>query len=167
MLSSIHKILPKRYKTLCLYVWLFVCLGFIVPFENFSIIWRRNHYRWRAASFVLCSALMAIEQWEFFIEPHLLWHGEGPPFIWLSLRTRDAFTYCRAFSSGTVPSCFYDLGLSRMRFEHPTFRLRATALTHCAIAVVFILLILLLLENDLYYSIIKNIFIQENPEFFF
>ena len=110
------------------YVWLFVCLRFIVPLENFSIIWRRNHYRWRAASFVLCLALMAIEQWEYFIVPHLLWHGggggRGHPFIWLSLRTRDTYTYCWAFSSGADPSCFYDLGLSRLRFEHPTFRLR-------------------------------------------
>ena len=24
---------------------LFVCLGFIVPLENFSLIWRRHHYR--------------------------------------------------------------------------------------------------------------------------
>ena len=30
--------------------------------------------------------------------------------------------------------CFYDLGLSRLRFEHATFRLRANALTHCATA---------------------------------
>ena len=45
-------------------VWFFVCLGFIVPVENFSLIWRRHHYRWRAAKFDLCSALVAIEQWE-------------------------------------------------------------------------------------------------------
>ena len=25
-------------------VWLFVCLGFIVPLDNFSLIWRRHHY---------------------------------------------------------------------------------------------------------------------------
>ena len=54
---------------------MFVCLGFIVPVENLSTIWRRHHYRWRAANFDLCSALMAIEQWGFFSVPHLLWHG--------------------------------------------------------------------------------------------
>ena len=48
--------------------------GFIFPLENFSLIWRRHHYLWRAANFNLCSALIAIEQWEFFSVPHLLWH---------------------------------------------------------------------------------------------
>ena len=37
---------------------------------------------------------------------------------------RDTHTYCRAFSSVVVPTCFYDLGLSRLGFEHPTFRFR-------------------------------------------
>ena len=40
-------------------LFLFVCLGFIVPHENFSLIWRRHHCRWRAAIFYL----------------YLLWHG--------------------------------------------------------------------------------------------
>ena len=35
---------------------------------------------------------------------------------------RDTHTYCSAFSSGVVTTCFYALGLSRLRFEHPTFR---------------------------------------------
>ena len=30
---------------------LFVCVEFFVPFESFSLIWRRHHYRWRAANF--------------------------------------------------------------------------------------------------------------------
>ena len=33
-----------------------------VPLENFSLIWRRHHYRRMAAHFDLCSALMAIKQ---------------------------------------------------------------------------------------------------------
>ena len=75
---------------------LFAWFEFIVPLENFSLIWRRHHYRWRAANFDLCSELMAIEQWGFFSVPHLLWHGssiimvifEGPwhshllPSVW-------------------------------------------------------------------------------------
>ena len=63
----------------CLFVWLFVCLGFIVPLENFSLTWRRHHYRWKAANVDLCSALMAIKKWGFFSVPHLLW--DGHPFI--------------------------------------------------------------------------------------
>ena len=39
---------------------------FIVPLENFSLIWRWHHYWWRVENFDLCSALMAIEHWEFF-----------------------------------------------------------------------------------------------------
>ena len=43
---------------------------------------------------------------------------------WSSPRTRYTHTYRRVFSSGAVTTCFYDLGLSRLGFEHPTFRLR-------------------------------------------
>ena len=28
----------------------FVCCEFFVPLENFSLIWRRHHYRWRASN---------------------------------------------------------------------------------------------------------------------
>ena len=55
--------------------FLFVYLEFIVPLENISLIWRRNHCRWRAANFDLCSVLMAIEQWGFVNVPHPLRHG--------------------------------------------------------------------------------------------
>ena len=41
--------------------------------------------------------------------------------LWSS---RDTHTCCRAFSSGAVTSCFNDLGLWRLGFEQPTFRLR-------------------------------------------
>ena len=101
---------------------LFVCLEFIVPLENFSLIWRRHHYQWRAANVDPCSTLMANEQWEFFSVPYLLWHGAsvyiGHP------RIRDTHIYCRAFNSAAVTTCFYDLGLSRLGFGHPTLRLR-------------------------------------------
>ena len=38
----------------CLFVWFFVQL------ENFSLIWRRHHCRWRTVNFELCSALMVM-----------------------------------------------------------------------------------------------------------
>ena len=97
----------------------FVCLGFFILFENFSLIWRRRHYRRRAAFYVY-SALMAIEQWGFFNMTHLLWHGtsvyDG------HLRGPDTFTtvaehltveqalpvettwVCRGWDSNTQPS---------------------------------------------------------------
>ena len=91
------------------FVCLFVCLGFIVSLENFSLIRRRHHYQWRPANFYLCSALKAIELWGFFCVPHLLWHGAsvyngqllGPVTL--------------------TPIAENDLGLSLLEFEHPTF----------------------------------------------
>ena len=56
---------------------LFVSLGFNFQLENFSLIWRRHLCRWRAANFDLWSALMAIEQWGFLSESHLLWQGSS------------------------------------------------------------------------------------------
>ena len=41
---------------------------------------------------------------------------------WSSPRTRDTQTFCRVFGSGTVTTCFLDLGVSRLGFDHPTFR---------------------------------------------
>ena len=97
------------------YTCLFVCLEFLVPLENFSLIWRRHHCR--AVNFDLCSPLMAIEQWGFFSMPHLLWHGASV--------TRDTPPpLMPPFGSGAVTTCFNDLGLSRLGFEHPTFRLQ-------------------------------------------
>ena len=70
----------------------------------------------------LCSALMVIEQWWFFSVPHLLWYAA---YVYNGhLRGPMTHTCCRAFSSGAVTTCFYDSGLSRLGFKHPTFRLR-------------------------------------------
>ena len=66
------------------------------------------------------SALMTIEQWGFFSVPHLLWHGASV----YNLRTHNTRTYCRAFGSRAVPTCFYDLDLSQFWIEYSTFRLR-------------------------------------------
>lgn len=51
-------------------IWFFSCLGFLVLHENVSLIWRGNHYPWRSGYFDLCSALINIEQWEFFSLGH-------------------------------------------------------------------------------------------------
>ena len=104
------------------------------PIENFSLIWRRHHYWFRAANFDLCSALEAIEQWGFFSVPHLLWH------YWASvynghLRGPVTHTCCRAFSNGTVTTRFFDLGRSWDSNTQPS-ACRANVLTHCATAAV-------------------------------
>ena len=108
-------------------------LEFFVPLENFSFIWKRHHYRWRAANFDLCSALMAIEQWGFFSVPHLLWHGapvynghlRGPVTltpIAFQLAVEQSLPVlkakvCCGWESNTQP-----------------YACRAIALTHCATA---------------------------------
>ena len=67
-LNRITTTILKFSISVVLFLW-------IVPLENFSLIWRRHHFWWRAANFDLCSTLKAIEQWGFFNVPHLLWHG--------------------------------------------------------------------------------------------
>ena len=59
------------------FVCLFVCLGFSIQLENFSLICKTYHCRKRAANVDICSALMAIEQWGFSSVLHLLCHGES------------------------------------------------------------------------------------------
>ena len=91
--------------------YLFVCLKFFIPLENFSLIWRRHHSRWKAAKFDLCSALIAIEQWGFFSVPHiLLWYGasfynghlRGP--VTLTHYAERMTKVCRGWNLNTQPS---------------------------------------------------------------
>ena len=88
---------------------MFVCLGFFIPLENFSLIWRRHYYRRRAANFDLCWLL--IKQWRFFLR--------ATPTVTRNIR---GHIYC-PYGSGAVTTCFNDRGLSRMGFDL-TFRLR-------------------------------------------
>ena len=67
--------------------------------------------------------------------------GEGPQILTyaqvLLPFSSDTHICCWAISSEAVTSCFYDLGLSRLGFEHPAFRLRgqrSNSLRHCATA---------------------------------
>ena len=68
---------------------LFACLfGVNLPLDDFSLIWRRHHYRWRTLNFDLYLAFMAIEQWGFYIDK--LWHCDktnGIKLEWSSPRT--------------------------------------------------------------------------------
>ena len=72
-----HGKLPSYWYSLLLDLfYLFVCMfGIFVPLENLSLMWRRHHYRWKAANFDLCSIFMATERWGFLSLPHLLCHG--------------------------------------------------------------------------------------------
>ena len=66
--------------------------------------------------------------WQLNCEGSLTCHiycDTGHTFIYtLAPRIRDNHTYCRAFGSGAVSTCFNDLGLLRPEFEHSTFRMQ-------------------------------------------
>lgn len=47
--------------------------GYFFPFKNFSLIWRRYHYRWITSNFDRFSELMAIRQWGFVPLLQCLW----------------------------------------------------------------------------------------------
>ena len=51
---------------------------------------------------------------------------KGIRLNWSSPRTRDTHSYCRAFTSGAVITCFYYLGPSLLGFEHRAFLLQSS-----------------------------------------
>ena len=69
----------------------------------------------------------------FFSVPHLLWHGASlcNGHLWGSLTLTPVPEHLSVDMS--LPF-FNDLGLSRLGFEHPAFRLQGQPLTHCATA---------------------------------
>ena len=96
---------------------LFVCLGVYRPTQNFSLKSRCHHYRWRAAYFNLCSALMSIEQWSS--EGSLVCHtygDTGHPFILVISEN--------PWHSHTPIAERLAVEPSRLGFEHPTFSLQ-------------------------------------------
>ena len=57
---------------------------------------------------------------------------QGICWKWSSSRTRDNQTFCRAFGSGAVTICFYDIGLSHTHTNTHSSACEANSLTHCA-----------------------------------
>ena len=113
---SVHILLQHQDKIYRILFCLFACC--FVRLENFSLIWRSHQYRWKAADFDLCSALMAIEQWGIFSLPYLMGHGTSVYNGHLAPRTRDTCTYCRAFSSGDVPTRTVATGIRTRNFPN-------------------------------------------------
>ena len=114
-----YRIYITRYWNYITILMIFFCFA---PFEN-------NSLKWRPLPLMDCTfwPLYARHSWSLSREGSLACHTycyTGHPFIWSSQRTLDTQSYCRAFNSGAVTTCFYDLGLSRLAFEHPNFRLR-------------------------------------------
>ena len=116
-----------------MFVWLFGCLfvwlvgwvvgvgwgfGFFVLLENFSLISKHHHYWWKAAFFFyLCMALLVIEQWGFLSVLHRVWHNQT---VFIGHLWAPVTLIPVTKRSLAVTTCFNDLGLSRMGFEHPT-----------------------------------------------
>ena len=111
----------KKIKNKTFFTFWFYLFGVYRPTREFFT----HHYRWRAANSDLCSACMAIEQWGFFSVPHLLWPGasvyNGHFQVPVTLTPNaerlemERLLHC---------TCFNDLRLSRLGFEHPTVCLR-------------------------------------------
>ena len=75
----------------------------------------------------LQTLIYARHSWPLTSEGSLACHtfcDTAHPFIMVISEDTDNHTYCWAFGSGAVTTCFCDLGLSRLGFEHPNFRLR-------------------------------------------
>ena len=69
---------------------------------------------------------------EDFLACHI-YCDTGHPFIVVISGNHEAQTHSRAFGSVADTTCFNDLGLSRLRFEHPAFHLwgeRSNRLRH-------------------------------------
>ena len=108
--KSYRPLLMVTNKSFCV-VCLFVCLGIFVLLENYSIIWRHNHYRWRAANVDLYSALMAIQMWGVFNVQHLYCYT-GHPLIMVISKDLWHSYLLPIFYSGAVITCFNDFSLS-------------------------------------------------------
>lgn len=100
---------------------MFVCLAFLVPIKNVSLILRRH--KGRAANVDLCCAFMVIEQRGFLITNinRQTYCNTGYSFIMIIFEASETHTCCRVFSNQTVTTCFNDLSLSVLGYEHLTF----------------------------------------------
>ena len=98
----------------------------------------------KAANVDLCLALMSIELWGFFSVPRLLWHETSD----LNGHLRGPVTLtpiAERLAMELSLLAFYDLCLSWLGFEHPTFHLRGVnSLTHCATVAVILSTFLML-----------------------
>ena len=110
LLNPLQTFLVRRY--VCLIV-LYI-LVYFVPLENFShMVMSPVHRR--------CWPMLGTRGYRGFLSvPHLLWHRKSVYNV--HLRGPVTHTYWRAFGSGAVTTCIYDLGISQLEFEHPTVR---------------------------------------------
>ena len=112
---------------LCLFV-----LGFSSHSRIFHLIWRRHHNWQRAVNFDLCSAFfIGIEQWGFFGVPYLLWQGASV----YNGHLLESVTLTPIVERLAVELSLPVFKTVAAGIRTPNLPL-ATALTHCATAVV-------------------------------
>ena len=124
-----HKIYPTCFI-------LFVCFfGVYRSTWEFITHMKTSPLRWRAANFDLCSALMAIEQWEVFNVPHPLRHGPTVhnDHLWGPVTLTPVAE--RLAVHGAVTICFYYLGLSRPGIEPRSHAYETNTLLYATAAV--------------------------------
>ena len=99
---------------------MFVCLEFTVPLENFSLIWIRLYYRWRASNFDLCSGSEGsltchtyCDTGLHFIISEDPWHSPLLPSV-LQWSCHNLFLRLRSVATGDRTP------ISRMRGERST-----------------------------------------------
>ena len=113
-----------------IFFFFFVCLALNVPLENLSLIRRHLHYGRKGLQILI---LLYWHSWPLSSEGS--WACHTYCLLWWSPKTCDTHTSSGAFSSGAITTCFSDLGLSRLGFEHPAFRMRderPNRLCHCS-----------------------------------
>ena len=110
-----------------MFVWGFFVWGLSSHSRIFYFMWRRHHYRRKAAIFYICSAL-----WTQSSEGSLTCHGASVYNGYLRGPVTLTPIAERLAVELSLP-LFYDLGLPQLGFEHPTFCLwgqRSNPLLH-------------------------------------
>ena len=88
-----------------------------VPFENFSLIWRRHHHLWRATNFDLNPPLIDIEQWGF-LTCDTYCDTDQPSIMVISEDQWNSHLVPNVGSGAvTITTCWNDLRLSRPGIE--------------------------------------------------
>ena len=117
-------LLCKCYLFVCLFVCLFEILRPSKIFHTYGDVTIAGEWL-----FILT---YATKQWRFFTVPLLLCHVAS--VLNGHLREPVILTCCCAIDSGAMTTCYYDLGLLRLGFEHLTFHMqgeRSNRLRQC------------------------------------
>ena len=98
---------------------------FVYQFWCFPLTWEFSYGNVIMTDEWLQILTYAQHLWSLSVEGSLACYTYGDTGqTFIMVISNDTQTYCRAIGGGTVTTCFYDLCLWRLGFEHPTLRLR-------------------------------------------